>query len=254
MWTFLRRFFCLAALLMVFFPMATRAGEALEEGVTVIVTVEGFTLGYGFLVEPTAVVVPAGSSVWDATVILFEQMGVDFVVAPWGGLERVLGLGMFDYGEESGWLFTVNHYMAQVGADELIAEDMDVVRWQFSVVGWGADLGISEARGFWTAPLVYHIDFTWSLRSPFRDMGPLTWSEEMFWAGVLRNLMERMEYQWNSIAAWQNPFVDITGADWFFAAVRHVNMRNWMVGVESNRFDPDGIATVAMVTTMLWRV
>lgn len=50
-------------------------------------------------------------------------------------------LGEFDYFSQSGWMYSVNHVFLPVGAADCRASDGMVVRWQFSLVGLGGDLG-----------------------------------------------------------------------------------------------------------------
>lgn len=50
-------------------------------------------------------------------------------------------LGTYDYTEMSGWMYFENGVMAPYTMDEYIPSDGDVMRVQFSMVGWGADLG-----------------------------------------------------------------------------------------------------------------
>lgn len=69
-------------------------------------------------------------------------------------------LGEFDYGSMSGWMITVNDFMIDVGCADWILSDPDnqakcpsdlgntyVVRWQFTLHGYGADLGIDTGWG-----------------------------------------------------------------------------------------------------------
>lgn len=50
-------------------------------------------------------------------------------------------LGEFDYFSQSGWMYSVNNVFLPVGAASCYAADGLVVRWQFSLVGLGGDLG-----------------------------------------------------------------------------------------------------------------
>ena len=182
----------LVGLALLLMPMVVRA-DAYDENneYTVFVTFEGFNLGHGFYVEPVAVTLPAGATAWDATVAALEYAGLAFEMTDWGGLDRIFGIhpgvttpsvfitieleagaddgsvGSFDYSEYAGWMFSVNHYMLPVGADAFYVADGDVIRWIFSVQGWGADLGIDEDRGFWTTPLFEAADVTEIIRMLF---------------------------------------------------------------------------------------
>ena len=69
-------------------------------------------------------------------------------------------LGEFDYDSMSGWMITVNDFMIDVGCADWILDDESniakcpsdlgntyVVRWQFTLHGYGADLGIDTGWG-----------------------------------------------------------------------------------------------------------
>ena len=50
-------------------------------------------------------------------------------------------LGQFDYNSMSGWMYIVNHVMPNVGMDNELLKPDDVVRVQFTLHGYGEDLG-----------------------------------------------------------------------------------------------------------------
>ena len=50
-------------------------------------------------------------------------------------------LGEFDYNYQSGWMYTVGGAFPPVGAADVAAANGQVVRWQFTLVGLGGDLG-----------------------------------------------------------------------------------------------------------------
>lgn len=50
-------------------------------------------------------------------------------------------LGEFDYFSQSGWMISVNNSFPPVGAASISAADGLVVRWQFTLIGLGGDLG-----------------------------------------------------------------------------------------------------------------
>lgn len=181
----------LLVLIMVFGSLPLQ-GLAANDDITVYISFEGYNLGHGFYIEPTIVRVPADSSAMDATSALLNKMGYEYSLT-WG-LDRIQNihpgdpvnpppyiniileagrddgsLGSFDYSPAGGWLNTVNHLMLDVGADDFIVSDSDVIRWQFSVEGWGADLGLDIDRGFWTDPLYDHADKTQLIRALFVD-------------------------------------------------------------------------------------
>ena len=50
-------------------------------------------------------------------------------------------LGEYAYSEMAGWMFTINNKPAADSINKISVKDGDVIRLQFSVYGWGADLG-----------------------------------------------------------------------------------------------------------------
>lgn len=50
-------------------------------------------------------------------------------------------LGEYSYGEMAGWMFTINNEPASESVNYIPVKDGDVIRLQFSVYGYGADLG-----------------------------------------------------------------------------------------------------------------
>ena len=174
--------------------------SALEQLITVYMSLEGFTLGHGFYIEPTAITVPSGSSAMDATVALLEannlthaggnaisriyglnagvanppdfimavinaldgteQWGTTFTFNPNGSADGSLGNN--DYFTFSGWMFTLNHVMPAVGADQVTLSDGAVIRWQFSML-MGDDLGF----GWGYPPLYTHTNKTELIRALF---------------------------------------------------------------------------------------
>ena len=144
------------------------------------ISIEAYNLGHGFLVEPS-LYAKEGKSVGDITVDFLETNGLtysvstsyfsgmefDDTVAPEypAYLEPYLGeleesgngdgmLSEFDYSQYAGWCFTINEWWASWGADSSYpgqeitdyntGEQIvlgDVIRWHFTVYGYGADCG-----------------------------------------------------------------------------------------------------------------
>lgn len=61
-------------------------------------------------------------------------------------------LGEFGYSPWSGWMYSVNGELPNVGVSDREPADGDVVRWHFTVYGYGADLGLPDS-GWGTTPL-----------------------------------------------------------------------------------------------------
>ncbi|MDR0436624.1 MAG: DUF4430 domain-containing protein [Propionibacteriaceae bacterium] len=168
------------------FSFSAPSSRALaDETITVYIDFEGYNLGQGFYIEPTAITLPAGSKISDATAALFElpeNAGYEtrglpsYLVGVKGfdkgtidipsyitdnGIEGYPGnddhdgnsndwLEAVDYSGMSGWMFTANNTMGQEGASAITVHDGDVIRWQFTVWGYGCDLGVVD--GCWREP------------------------------------------------------------------------------------------------------
>lgn len=259
-------------------PMQVRASS--EPTVMVYITFEGYNLGHDFYVVLRAANVPVGTTVMDLTIDTLETWGYDFTLTPWGGLDRIYdihpgwpaepppyitvevgegandgSLGSFDYTEYSGWMFTVNHVMPDVGADDFVLSDGDVIRWQFSIEGWGADLGLGVEQGFWTDPLFEQADKSELIRLIFYP-GMDSTSQEILMSIIIdpftpEELVNDALLYFN---VWDNPFTDVAMFDWFYEAVRFMYLNQWMIGVGNDRFAPHMEMTRAMAVTLLWRL
>lgn len=144
------------------------------------ISIEAYNLGHGFLVEPS-LYAKEGKSVGDITVDFLESNGLtyagdtsyfsgfefDDTVAPeypeylepymgelWDSGDGNGMLAEFDYSQYAGWVYTVNDWWASWGAsDAYPGEEItdyntgenvtlgDVIRWHFTVYGYGADCG-----------------------------------------------------------------------------------------------------------------
>jgi len=163
-----------------FSPTATVLAAEISdnEGIAgyVTVSVEKFTLGQGYIIEPVLVPIHQGDN---AAEVITEVLGknrmrhggtvdemfyLSAVYDPGAGevdipsyiLQAIGGkdpigkredadwLGQFDYFGQSGWMVAVNHEFPNVGASDTFVEDGDVIRWQYTVYGYGEDL---EAHG-----------------------------------------------------------------------------------------------------------
>ena len=143
---------------------------------TITLTVERFTIGQGYFVEPIKVPFEAGDN--GATLlkkVIGEEnfvgedsyleaingadLGLDQVKIPdyiaeisknkvttetakeWGNdTNGPEALGEFDYSNYSGWMYFVNNEAPNVGITSYQPKDGDVVRFQFTVYGYGTDL------------------------------------------------------------------------------------------------------------------
>ncbi len=165
------------------------AKAADEETITVYVTIEKTSIGQGFLIEPTRLVVPKGTTAKEAIEEALEEEGGDYSLkiteTQFGGYisgikdaddgevdipDSIANLPSYtnwdqtvvappsndnndgnvdddldekDYNSTSGWMGFINNASAEGGLDAIELSDNDVVRLQFSIFGYGLDLGYS---------------------------------------------------------------------------------------------------------------
>ncbi|MEE0777050.1 MAG: S-layer homology domain-containing protein, partial [Bacillota bacterium] len=154
-----------------------------EPAETVVVSMEKFTLGQGYVIEPSVVELEGNDTA--ATVIeraakakgievdsnandtygyylarvkdndqseaKIPQYILDEIAKEPNNQLKGRGeanwLGEFDYYNQSGWMFCLNNEFPNVGAGNVSVEDGDVIRWQFTVCGLGRDIGSSGVGG-----------------------------------------------------------------------------------------------------------
>ncbi|MER2107952.1 MAG: S-layer homology domain-containing protein [Solibacillus sp.] len=156
---------------------------ALNPNVTVAVSMEKFTLGQGYIIEPTLVTIPRNTQAskvitdlivekYGAEPLPYEmtgQVAKDFYLAhvldngyqsdyhvptyitnailedgKEINLENDEWLGEFDFFENSGWMYAVNNQFPGVGAAGWTLQNDQVMRWQYTIYGLGADLNANN--------------------------------------------------------------------------------------------------------------
>ncbi|MDR1354666.1 MAG: FIVAR domain-containing protein [Propionibacteriaceae bacterium] len=179
-----------------------------DETITVYIDFEGYNLGQGFYIEPTALVVDVGTTAAQAMETLLNQNNKTFkggqrdnylsavagfdkgaetlnipayitsnggpttdMAKTYGNLDTYLG--EFDYSEQAGWIYTVNHEMGNQGISEKVLQAEDVVRFQFTLWGFGADLGLESWGAGVATPYYTHIDKSALIRALFAPGVPV---------------------------------------------------------------------------------
>gem|GEM_PF-3555568 len=71
---------------------------------------------------------------------ILEQIKKDDKEVEYSRLESGF-LGEFDYTNMSGWMYCVNNWFPNYGSSVYFPKDGDVIRWQFTVYGYGMDIG-----------------------------------------------------------------------------------------------------------------
>jgi len=163
-------------------PLSNVSAEQENEQQFVTIDVERFTIGQGYFIEPVHIPYTSGDTAAKITLRLFERYGVEATGSGMDGssgfyLASIKGadsgkldipeyitknggpsnekndgnadgyLGEKDYSGMSGWMISVNHTMINVGAGAYKVKPGDVIRWQFTLWGYGADLGLDTGWG-----------------------------------------------------------------------------------------------------------
>ena len=154
------------------------SAEENEPAGYVYFTAEKTTIGQGFTVEPTKVPFYEGDTGLDiveraaevltettdygAYITAFADEDIDTTVPDeiqavcpeMTGRTQEGYLSNYDYTAESGWSYFINDDYAQVGIGDYVPTDGDVLRFAFTVYGYGADLGVDNSSWGGAAALV----------------------------------------------------------------------------------------------------
>lgn len=178
----------LLAFMFIIQPLGKTGIHAAASDKYVTVCIERFTLGQGYFIEPTLVKIEDGDTAADALLNLFNMYNVQYrntgsveegtfylqsikdadtgklnipaFITEHDGPSNTDNdgndddyLGEFDYSMMSGWMITVNNSMIDVGSAAYEVHDQDVIRWAFTLWGYGTDLGYSSD---WSGPAYYN--------------------------------------------------------------------------------------------------
>ena len=163
---------------------ASMSVGAEETNGTVTVVAEKSTLGQGFVIEPVRVEIHDGDTGIDIVKRAAELSGAEVLSDDTGYGPYVTAfsdsddsevklpaeiaavvteltdrtaegyLSAYDYTPESGWSYFVNDEYAMVGIGDYVPADGDVIRFSFTVYGYGADLGVDNSSWGGAAALI----------------------------------------------------------------------------------------------------
>ena len=189
-------------------------------------------------------------------------------------------LGEFDYNDVSGWMYSINGSFPPVGAADYHLADNDVMRWQFTVYGYGADLNAEKEA--WGKPGINKGGnkdaLTWDvavLRSKYDD-AVLEANAVYTAAMALLNdpqasqvELDKAKQDLAKVAFGESSVEDTvedtdttpanvsfadTEGHWAAQAITYVADKGLMKGEENNKFNPDNALNRAMLVTMLYRM
>ncbi len=88
----------------------------------------------GTVLKNIAVVYTEGDTAYDVLVKACEEADLDLVAADstYGKyIEGIGGLSAYDFGDESGWTYTINGEFAPVGVDAYMVQAEDILEWRY---------------------------------------------------------------------------------------------------------------------------
>lgn len=295
-WT--RRLSRAAAICMIFCMIfAAMPMAAAEETVTVCVSMEKFTLGQGYLIEPALIEVPDGEQAsqvitgligsrwpdeeqpWKMTGTLTDAFYLSAVYDPNRGkpdFPEYIGkrtqldtgdnspdwLGEFDYCSTSGWMYSVNNVFPNVGSADYALHQGDVMRWQFTLYGYGSDLGADNSE--WGAEDITQVG----------NKDALTWEVALLNSAYSRTLCTQNSAYRNALSVLQDletdqgkidgalkelqangpRFADVAESAWYRQSVDQAVREGLFKGTSETLFSPDHPLNRAMAATVLYRL
>ncbi len=103
----------------------------------------------GIILADTELTLPEGSTVYDFLIYAAKQNGIqlenDSVSASSAYITGIQYLYQFDFGPLSGWMFTVNGKIADVGCGEYTVSDGDEIKWLYTC-SLGEDLSLTPVK------------------------------------------------------------------------------------------------------------
>lgn len=119
--------------------------DLLVEEEKVKLSIDKKTIGGGFIIRPREVELRKNDSVWDITRRLLDREGIKYnysYTAKYNSvyIESIDGLGEFDHGPDSGWMYNVNGKYPSYGASQYRPRKNDRIEWRYTK-DLGADLG-----------------------------------------------------------------------------------------------------------------
>jgi len=283
----------LALLLTVVMLLGLLPGTALaaNDEITVYVSFEGYTIGYGFFIEPVAMTLPAGTNGEEATRELLTQAGYtynytsgewgfflsrifgfavgdanppEFILAEvtanegetdWGGTLAFDPTGSADGSLGAGDFFGLAGWMVTVN-HEMLATSVDAhILENGDVLRWQFSLLGGDdlgAPGGWQPPFYNQADKTALIRSLF--YGGTTEAAQQAALDVIIDPLATVQAVNTAFIA-LGVFTDVAFGRWYYGYVRFVAENGLMqgMGTGTGLFSPNTNLSRGMLVTILWR-
>lgn len=110
---------------------------------TVTFSIEKQTIGEGNAISPATVTIQSGDTAFTLLKRVADEKGISVDYIGSGStlyVQAIDGVGEFDHGQSSGWMYSVNGIFPEYSAGLYTLSDGDVLRWQYTT-NLGVDLG-----------------------------------------------------------------------------------------------------------------
>ncbi len=179
-------------------------------------------------------------------------------------------LGEFDAGSGSGWMFTCDGVFPEVGAADILAEDVNTVCWKYTSA-LGEDIGggggaVKPEDGKVPAELPTTgtgvTDLIGSIGVIDKNSGEALKAAREAYDKLSEEEKKLVENYDQLVAAEQEyqrltsplPFADVPEKHWAQEAIHYIYSKDLMRGVDDNQFAPEAEVNRAMLVTMLYRL
>lgn len=270
--------------------MGTGAMAATDKGY-VYVTVEGMTIGHGYLEAPKKVAFTQGDTVEDVVLGLLGEgnytlneeygylTGIGIVQSdieipqyildamaesgeePYDTVTREGFLSEMDYFGESGWMIMMNNASITDSMGNIAVEDGDVIRVCFSLYHYGADVGLGSEE--WGTPnLIEFANFDALIAKMARIAyaAPAGYADRADFTQAIAVLENLTSTDQEVVAAFENLAVydassltDVAG-HWAEDQITKVMKAGLFQGNTATAFEPEAGMTRAMFVTALSRL
>ncbi|GEM_PF-5574453 len=248
-------------------------------------SVEIFTLGAGYLIDPVTADIKEGENAAQLLDRVLKEGGYTYrntgtltggfyLAAIMGGRlpidvnvpdalasklsdiryedEKEESLGEFNYTTGSGWMYCVNTIFPNVGFADYTLSDGDVMRVQFTLA-LGTDLGGASAMGYGYAKDYYPVADKDELTKLIAEKGIENISEEVLdIATKIDSLQTDVDRAVNILKS-EKLYKDVS-EHWAKNSIYFVSERNLFQGTGEGIFSPDDNVTRAMLVTVMHRM
>lgn len=232
----------------------------------------------GTIIASVDVPYAAGETVAEVTLRLLDAYDVAYeasgATTEGGGfyLSSIAGVGEFDAGSGSGWMFTCDGAFPEVGAADILAETADTVCWKYTSalgedIGGGGGAGtVKPEDGKVPAQLPTTgtgvTDLIGAIGAIDKNSGEVLKAAREAYDKLSEEEKKLVENYDQLVAAEQEyqrltsplPFADVPEKHWAQEAIHYIYSKDLMRGVDDNQFAPEAEVNRAMLVTMLYRL